>query len=432
MTLVEIRNKRKALREELDKIEARSLEDIDDAAMERIDAIPVEDAKLRKLEETLEARAAERAEPAEDTLDDAIEYHEGLHAVRDRDADRKYGNFGEYLVDVRTAATSRQEPKRLIAHQEREARALGLSEGVPSDGGFLVGKDDVGGILQHMFTSGQVLNRVRKISVGPNSNGIRMNGIDETSRANGSRWGGVQAYWENEAGATTKSKPKFKKLNIDLEKVMALYYATDEVLQDTSVLGQVASQAFGDEIRFKVEDAIINGDGAAKPLGVLSSAALVSVTRTTSSEIKSEDIFNMWMRLKANHRSNAVWFINQDCERELFEMVVTDGTVGGTVYIPSGGLSASPFGQLMGRPVVPIEFCATKGTVGDVILADLSQYILIDKGGIQEASSAHVQFLTDEMVFRFTYRVNGQPLWNSALTPFKGSDTQSPFVAIAS
>jgi HK97 family phage major capsid protein len=100
--------------------------------------------------------------------------------------------------------------------------------------------------------------------------------------------------------------------------------------------------------------------------------------------------------------------------------------------MPAGGLSASPFATLMGRPVVPAEYCQTVGTVGDIILADMSQYQMIEKGGIQQASSIHVQFVYDETVFRFVYRCDGESKWNSALTPKNGTNTVSPFVALAS
>jgi HK97 family phage major capsid protein len=107
--------------------------------------------------------------------------------------------------------------------------------------------------------------------------------------------------------------------------------------------------------------------------------------------------------------------------------------VGGTpVYMPPGGLSAAPYGTLMGRPVIPVEQCSTLGTVGDIVLADMSQYLLIDKGGIQSAVSMHVQFANDETVLRFVYRVDGQSLWSDDLTPYQGTNTVSPFVALAS
>ena len=86
---------------------------------------------------------------------------------------------------------------------------------------------------------------------------------------------------------------------------------------------------------------------------------------------------------------------------------------------------------MFGRPIVPLEQCSSLGAVGDIILGDMSQYLLIDKGGINSASSIHVRFLYDESVFRFIYRVDGQPIWNKPITPYKGSNTLSPFVTLA-
>jgi HK97 family phage major capsid protein len=107
------------------------------------------------------------------------------------------------------------------------------------------------------------------------------------------------------------------------------------------------------------------------------------------------------------------------------------GTAGVPVYLPANGISGQPYGTLFGRPVIPVEYADTLGTEGDITLADYSQYVLADKGGVQTASSMHVAFLTDEMVFRFIYRVDGEPIWHAALTPFKGSNTLSPFVTLA-
>jgi hypothetical protein len=57
--------------------------------------------------------------------------------------------------------------------------------------------------------------------------------------------------------------------------------------------------------------------------------------------------------------------------------------------------------------------------------------VLADKRGMQAATSMHVQFLTDQMTFRFIYRVDGESLWHTPLTPFKGTNTKSPFIALA-
>ncbi len=99
--------------------------------------------------------------------------------------------------------------------------------------------------------------------------------------------------------------------------------------------------------------------------------------------------------------------------------------------MPPGGLSGNPYGTLYGRPVITSEHCRTLGTVGDIALCAWSEYLAIEKGGVQTASSIHVRFIYDESVFRFVYRVDGQPAWNSALTPYQGTNTQGPFVVLA-
>ena len=139
----------------------------------------------------------------------------------------------------------------------------------------------------------------------------------------------------------------------------------------------------------------------------------------------------MHSRMWARSRGSAAWFINQDVEAQLLKLSLPVGTGGVPVYLPAGGVSQAPFSTLFGRPVVPIEQCSTLGTVGDIVFADLSQYVLIDKGGVQADSSIHVRFINDETTFRYIMRVDGMPLWNSVLTPFKGTATVSPFVALA-
>lgn len=87
---------------------------------------------------------------------------------------------------------------------------------------------------------------------------------------------------------------------------------------------------------------------------------------------------------------------------------------------------------MLGYPVVFIEQAETLGDAGDIWLADLSQYICVDYGSINEASSIHFKFDYDQSTFRFVYYFDGQPRMVSAITPFKGtsSHTVSPFVYI--
>ena len=282
---------------------------------------------------------------------------------------------------------------------------------------------------------GEILSRVNKLPISANANGIKIPGVDETSRATGSRWGGVASNWVGEGTAVTPSKPKFRTIEFDLKKLMSVMYTTDELLQDSTALTSIAAQAFSEEVMFMTEDAIVEGTGAGMPFGYMKSPALITIPKVTgqaAATIVKENIDQMWARLWARSAKNAVWFINQDCLPQLMAMNQAVGTGGQLVYLPPGGLSATPFSTLYGREVVWTEYNSTLGTTGDITLADLSQYMLVDKNGVQAATSMHVAFLTDEMVFRITYRVDGKPMWSVPLTPFKGTNTKSPFIALAS
>lgn len=385
------------------------------------------EVEIKNLEKTIEAQAAIEARQAIDNTVVNPPVRSDIQVT-----EKKWDTFGNQLQAIRNAATPGGviDSRLLDGLKVKNASATGLNETINSDGGFMVDEQFVSEMLTRTYETSILANMAKKIPIGPSANGISINGVDETSRANGSRWGGVQAYWTSEAATVTASKPKFKKLEMKLDKLMALCYATDELLTDATALDAVIRQAFTEEMAFKLDDALISGSGAGIPLGLLNSAALVTVNKDasqTNGTITHTNILNMWGRLWARSRGNSVWLINQDCEAQLNNMSVTIGT-GGELSIFSKEYMEK--GTIKNRPVITLEQCSSLGTVGDIVLADMGQYMLIDKGGITPATSVHVRFLYDEQVFRFTYRVNGMPIWSAPLTPFKGSNTLSPYVTL--
>jgi len=433
MTLREMRQKLEALKAELrallDAVDSRDDKTFTDEERASYDAKKTEADKLaddiRRHEELdeLDRRTAGDEGPGE---------RSGVRGGHDRSEDRPFQSFGEFLRSVATSSVpgNTYDP-RLRSYNERAA-ASGMAEAIGPDGGFMVENDMLGGVMRRTYDTALVAGRCRRIPVS--GGGIKFNSIDETSRAAGSRSGGVRAYWTAEAASMTASQPKLKRQSLDLEKLTALVYMTDELLDDAVALEAFVNATVGEELAYELDDKIITGTGAGMPLGLLNSSAPVSVAKESgqaADTIVYENIVKMWARMWAKSRANAVWFINQDCETELHTMAQVVGTGGVPVYMPAGGLAESPFATLYGRPVVPIEQCKTVGDNGDIILADMSEYLLVDKGGINTAQSMHVRFLYNEMTFRFVYRVNGMPLWDKALTPANGSNTLSPWVTLA-
>jgi HK97 family phage major capsid protein len=130
----------------------------------------------------------------------------------------------------------------------------------------------------------------------------------------------------------------------------------------------------------------------------------------------------MWKRLPAPSRRRAVWLANEDADEQLDQLPLT-------MYAPNG-TEQNPYPLLKGRPVVTAEQCPQLGTLGDIVLADLSQYILID-GGLTPMLSVHARFDSDQVIWRFVLRIDGKGNWSSPITPYNGGATRSPFVALA-
>lgn len=388
----------------------------------KFNALQVE---IENLEKTIEA--ANKLNEQQKKLNTPV--NQPTYAVgKNRAADKPFASLGEQLRAVVIAEETRGQnvDQRLIYNQ------LGMNEGVPGDGGYLVQQEFSQELLKRAYETGILGNYCRRQPIGANANGFKINVVDESSRATGSRMGGIQMYWTAEGAPKTGSQPKFRQLELSLQKLTGLLYATDELLADTTALQAFIGDAFAEEYGFMIDDAIVSGTGAGMPLGIMRSNALVTVPAEAAQPggtVVFENLSNMWGRLPARSRRNAVWLINQEVEPQLDRLAIAVG-VGAldarfVTYGPDGVL------RIKGRPVIAIEQAEGLGTPGDVILTDLSQYLLIDKGPMESAVSIHVRFVWDEQTFRFIYRVNGQPIWNKPVTPYKGANAQSPFVALA-
>ena len=365
----------------------------------------------------------------EDKLTQPVDRNLGNGTVR-QSKSGEFAGLGDFAMAVVKAKVGNGVDPRLIQNN-----GLGHNEGVPADGGFFVGADMATELLDKSFGMGTVLSRVRRTPISSGSNQLKVRKFVEDSRADGSRHGGVRAYWEGEASTLTKSQMEFETEEIYLRKLTALTYATEELLQDATALEAIIREGFENEMTFVLEDAIFRGDGVGKPEGILNASAKVEVAKESGQSADTvvfENIVKMWARLHPRNKQNAVWYVDPSVVPELQRMALEISTAGGTAaYLPPGGLSASPYGSLMGRPVIESEYCNAVGDAGDIVLVDLNGYRWIDKGGVRMDTSMHVQFLTDEMAFRWIYRANGHNIINTALTPRSGSASLTNIVTLA-
>jgi len=354
-----------------------------------------------------------------------------------KEDEHKFSSLGEQLrcVALAGAPGAVKDPRLIWQSFDRKDVASGSNLLVGAEGGFLVSPEYSAELIGLAHETGIVAKDCRHLPISGNR--IVLNALKEVSRANGSRWGGLLAYWVSEAGTATATKPALRQIDLKLNKLMGVHYSTEELLEDTVALESLVKQGFGEEFAFLIDDGVIDGSGAGKPRGILSCDALITVDAEDEQDAAtfiSENVWNMWNAMPSKNRMKAKWYIIQDVEKHIQKLNLRIGTGGIPLFLPPGqGIQTSPSGSLLGRPIQPIEQCKTLGSVGDVIFADMSEYIIIEKAGagLKSSASVHVRFLYDEMTYKFTYRIDGQPIWDTTIAAYNSGVERSPYVVLA-
>ena len=169
------------------------------------------------------------------------------------------------------------------------------------------------------------------------------------------------------------------------------------------------------------------GDGAGVPKGILESGAWNPQTRSAASTVALADlaiVMSAFMPESLNARRGA-WFINPAVLQEIIALVSSP-----LAWIPDMTGAALP-GQLMGFPLYITGALPGLNTAGDIMLVDPDYYVIGDKGGLEIAFSEHFKFQNDQLAWRVTKRLDGQPLLDSKITLENASTTVSPYVGLA-
>lgn len=438
-TITQYREDIKALMDRSAQLDAKATaenRDLNDAELalknELLDKVEALGKTVQTLERQERAHAALEV-PPDNTRQAAATVTPGLTVGEDRATKERFQSLGEQLLAIRNADMRGGH----VDPRLRNAISTGLGETVPSDGGYLVQTDFSTKLLEQAWEVAKLPRLCQQVPISAPSNKMTINGEDETSRATGSRGGGIRGYWIGEGTEIRQSKPKYRKIELQLRKLAGLCDVTDEMLADSVTLAARVENGFRKEFGFLLDDAIISGSGEATPLGILNAGCLVTQAKEdgqSADTVVVENVVKMASRIFASSMGNSVWLISQTVLPQLWTMTMPIGVGGVPVYLPPGGLSSAPYGQLWGRPVMALEQCSALGDVGDIILADFSDgYLLATKGGIKSDVSIHARFEFDEQVFRFILRIDGQPVRASALTPYKGgaTATQGHFITLA-
>ena len=300
-----------------------------------------------------------------------------------------------------------------------------MTEAVGSAGGYLVPTEFQTELLAIMGENG--IGRPRATVIPMRRRQLDMPVLDQTGTTAGQpHWfGGLQFYWEEEAGQKTASDPVFRKISLVAHKLIGFTRASDELLDD-SAIGLDAflrgPMGFGGGASWIEDYTFLQGNGAGQPLGIIKAGATITITRATAGTVAFADFANMVANFLPSARG--VWIISQSLMADVIQL---NGPSGNPSYIWTPNARDGIPGTLLGYPVIWSEKVPPAGYAGDVVLADWRYYLIGDRQATTVESTKFERWQYDQTSWRMVHRVDGQP-WLSAPLTYQDAETQvSPF-----
>jgi HK97 family phage major capsid protein len=332
-----------------------------------------------------------------------------------------FKHMGDFCNSVIRAGFGKSPDERLI-----RAASVFANESSGPDGGYGIPPEFSSEIEKVAYSEESLISRCNELPVSGNS--ASFPGDESTP------WGasGVTASWEGEGSQTDPKKPLLKHKELRLRKLKVLVAASDELLQDASNMSAYLVDTMGGAVDWKVNDAIVNGNGAGMPLGIRNASSLVVQAKESgqaADTVLPQNLAKMLSRVVVGPKANVGWLMNPD----VFPQIITLTLNNNPIWVQANaGFQNAPNGLLLGRPIVFSEACQTLGDQGDIILANMKGYRAITKdGGPQLSTSMHLWFDQDIQAFKLIFRMDGQPTLSAAITPPNSTSTRSHFVALA-
>jgi HK97 family phage major capsid protein len=274
--------------------------------------------------------------------------------------------------------------------------------------------------------------------------------VQETSRITGQRWGGMTSTWGlGELNLPPQVDGKVAMCDFVNQRLLILTTLSRDLWEDAKKLERWLNYVALAEIRFNIEAAILMGiTGCNRPMSVVNSPCTVTITPEsgqTAGTIEAVNLDKMWGAIAPGSKRNACWFASGSAMKAIDQLAVS-GQWPEINYIPAGRYG-NAYPTIKGKPLLYSECLPVIGTPGDIICADLSDYVFTymkaPAGGIsisvdvspgfgrtgmvglperalERRASADVLFSTDQIALIFKFRGDGRFLWNSQVTLLNG------------
>lgn len=310
------------------------------------------------------------------------------------------------------------------AYLQKGERNLGpndyktLSEGVDSAGGFTTPEDYHVELIKKMMTMATVRANARVVTTSRDiAKWPRINYTTDDLYTSG-----VRLTWTGEtpASATTHrvTDPVFGLYTIPVHTAMASMPITNDLLEDSAFdIASISSDLMAEAFTLGENDAFWNGNGLARPQGILSQVGgngPASVISQETSTLTPAGLIALAYALPSQYERNAKFYFRKATEQTIRGLRSDSGAGAGTgdflwPIIPQvGNFGANPR-ELLGYPTVRDEFVpAIAASAYPIAFGDLSGYLVLDRVGFSVQRLTEVYAETNITLLLARKRVGGQ------------------------
>ena len=355
-----------------------------------------------------------RAMETEIKAEEELQRIEAQKAKRTTDPEKdraEWRSLGEFVQ----AVAKNPNDKRL---RGREVEERQQSQSVGAEGGFLVPDQFVQDILTVSPDEAVIRPRARIFGGGTGVNFGELH-IPAIQYSGQNMYGGATVQWIDEGAVKPETDVTLKRITLHPFEVAAHVQVTDRLLSNAPVIEQVVRTQLRGALIDAEENAFLTGNGIGQPTGIIDHAATITVARTGAGAVVYQDLADM---LAVFRGRRGVWIVGRDILPQLMALADANGNL---VWQPSAR-DGNP-GTVFGMPVLFSDHSPALGVQGDVVLADLSYYLIGDGVGVSLAVSPHQLFTSNTTIIKAWKTVDGSP-WLTG--PLPTTVPTSPFVEL--
>lgn len=280
-----------------------------------------------------------------------------------------------------------------------------LEEATSTAGGFLVPDEFQASVV--MYDAPQAIVWPRATIFNMTTEKLGMPKLSQVSTGTVDHFAGVVFTWTDEGGTKTETEPNFEFLELIVHELSGYTEITDTLIMDSAInIMNFLTTLFRAAYMWITDKIFFDGDGAKKPLGVITDPAVINVNRVTAGTVKWTDMINMDSALPAHFDQGAVWNLNKPVWLTLRNERDNNNAL---LFKEFADVESGVPRAILGKPVVYSDNkTSAKGTKGDVVLGDWQHYYVGNRMGLRIDSSTHFKFQNNKTAVRVVGRLDGQ------------------------